>query len=95
MNQTEDKLQRILLKLGSDPKRSSKWFFLGLLLFLAALILIYLGAATYPLLQLVGLLLMVLACASALRGYIGILANRLAYFRHNAAKNRQKYKHLK
>ena len=89
-----DKLQSFLLKYGSNPKLSYKRFALGLFLFFTGLVLIYLGAATLHLLQLPAVVLMAVGVFISLRGYLGILCNRLAYFRHNSAKKGAKYKHL-
>jgi len=91
----EDKLQTLLLKFGSSPKQSVRWFVAGLMCFLIGLIAIYLGPVIHIWLQLAGLIFMAVALLLAARGYIGILANRLAFFRHNAAKNKAKYKHIK
>lgn len=89
-----DKLQNWLLKYGSTPQRSVKLFIAGLLQFFAGLILIYLALSTVIWLQVLGILILVSGVAFALRGYLGILANRLAFFRHQSYQNRQKYKHL-
>ena len=91
----QDKLQSLLLRFGSTPKQSVRWFVSGLFCFVLGVVLIYLGPALHIWLQLLGLILVALALLLAGRGYIGILANRLAFFRHNAAKNREKYKHIK
>ena len=91
----EDKLQTFLLKLGSTPQLSLRYFIAGLLLFLLGLTCIYLGPGLHIWFQLLGLVLLALALTLAARGYIGILANRLAFFRHNAAKTKQKYRHIK
>lgn len=92
--QKSDKLQDWLLRFGSNPKRSYKLFAIGLLMFFAGLILLYLGAATIIYLQIPAVLMLSIGIVITLRGYLGILSNRLAFFRHNAAKTRAKYKHL-
>lgn len=92
-----DKLQAFLLKYGSTPQKSVKLFIIGLLQFFAGLILIYLALNTYLWLQIVGLVIMASGVLFALKGYLGILTNRLAFFRHQSYQsyqNRQKYKHL-
>ena len=91
----DDPIQAILLKFGSTPKQSLRHFISGLVLFVLGAICIYLGPILHIWLQVLGLALLVIATAFAARGYLGILANRLAFFRHQAAKNRQKYKHIK
>lgn len=89
-----DKLQRILVKLGSNPKRSVRFFVAGLVIFFAGILIIYVGAIKFHWLQLLGSGLLVVGIFTALKGYLGILANRLAFFRHQSQINRQKYKHL-
>jgi len=91
----EDKLQKILLKLGSTPQQSLRYFLSGLALFVVGVACIYIGPSLHIWLQVIGLFLLACALILAARGYLGILANRLAFFRHNAAKNRQKYRHIK
>lgn len=90
----EDKLQNVLLKYGSNPQKSAKWFGAGLFLFFTGMIGLYLTAHSSPWFSLISALVLFIGVVVALKGYIGILFNRLAYFRHNSAKNRQKYKHL-
>lgn len=91
---SEDKLQTWLLKYGSNPQKSAKWFGLGLFLFFAGMIGLYLTPQGPLWLSGFSLLVLIVGVITTLKGYVGILFNRLAYFRHNAAKNRQKYKHL-
>ena len=93
-NPQGDRIQALLLKFGSTPKQSIRWFITGLFCFLLGVICIYLGPVVHIWLQVIGLGLIAIAILFAARGYVGILANRLAFFRHNAAKNRQRYKHL-
>ena len=91
----EDRLQSFLLKFGSTPQQSLRYFIIGLVLFVLGVVFIYLGPVLHIWLQVLGLVILLFASAFAMRGYLGILANRLAFFRHQAAKNRQKYKHIK
>lgn len=91
---SQDKLQNGLLKLGSNPTRSVRFFILGLLLFVAAITLIYAGAIWHIWLQIAGIAVLIIALIVSIYGYIGIVSNRLASFRHHAFKNREKYKHL-
>lgn len=91
----DDKLQQFLLRQGSDPKQSVKTFISGLVLFIVALGLLYAGVDLHHSVQIIGLVLMAFALAIAAKGYLGIVSNRIAFFRHQAHKNRNKYKHLK
>lgn len=90
-----DKLQKTLLKLGSEPQLSLRRFFIGLALFAVSICLIYFGVTHSHWFQIIGLGLMGFAFVLALYGYLGILSNRLAAFRHHSYKNRQKYRHIK
>jgi hypothetical protein len=92
---THDKLQDFLLKYGSTPQRSAKWFGIGLFLFFAGMIGIYLFSQSATWLSIMAFIVLVFGVLCALKGYVGILFNRIAYFRHNSAKTRNKYKHLK
>lgn len=89
-----DKLQDFLLKQGSDPKASVRSFILGLTVFAISIGLLYLGIDMHYSVQVVALTLLVISIAIATKGYIGIVSNRIAFFRHQAYKNKQKYKHL-
>lgn len=90
-----DKLQEFLLKQGSDPQKSVKTFSVGLVAFLVSIGLLYLGIDMHHSVQIVALVIMVMAIGVAVKGYIGIVSNRIAFFRHQAYKNRQKYKNIK
>ncbi|MDO6719014.1 hypothetical protein Q4575_06345 [Psychrosphaera sp. 1_MG-2023] len=92
---THDKLQDFLLKYGSTPQASAKWFGIGIFLFFTGMIGIYLSVNAPTWISVVSFATLVVGVLIALKGYIGILFNRLAYFRHNAAKNKAKYKHIK
>lgn len=94
-NDKPDKLQRILVRLGENPKRSVRFFIAGLVMFFMGLTVIYFGAATYVWLQIPGLIVLVIGLLLSLKGYIGIFCNRLAFFRHQSKLNREKYKHIK
>ena len=90
-----DKLQQFLLKKGGQPQRSVRQFIIGLVLFVLGISLLYLGIDLHYMVQVVGLTLITIALFISANGYIGIVANRLAYFRHQAYKNRQRFKNLK
>ena len=92
--QKPDKLQRTLVRMGSDPKRSVRFFIAGVLTFFLGLVALYMGANVWIWWQIPGLLLLVIGVVTALKGYLGIVANRIAFFRHQAQLNREKYKHL-
>ena len=90
-----DKLQQFLLKQGSDPKKSIKTFTMGLVCFVFSIALLYLGINTHYSVQIIGLVFMLIAFVLAGKGYIGIVSNRIAFFRHQSFKNKQKFKNIK
>ena len=90
-----DKIQEFLLKQGSNPKKSVRTFSLGLVTFLFSIGLLYLGIDMHFSVQVIALIIMVVAIVIAVKGYIGIVSNRIAFFRHQAYKNREKYKNVK
>lgn len=90
-----DKLQDFLLKQGSNPQKSVRTFVTGLVLFMISIGLLYLGIGTHHYVQIVALMILVIALALSVKGYVGIISNRIAFFRHQAHKNRQKYKNTK
>ncbi|BBN82815.1 hypothetical protein PA25_28000 [Pseudoalteromonas sp. A25] len=71
-------LKQLVYKLGQHPKLSLKRFFIGLGLFALAVGAISYGYYYQPIVQLLGLALLVPAVFFALWGYIGIFANRFA-----------------
>lgn len=91
----QDKLQDFLLKQGSNPQKSVRTFVTGLVLFLISIGLLYLGISTHHYVQIVALTILVIALALSVKGYVGIISNRIAFFRHQAHKNKQKYKNIK
>lgn len=90
-----DKLQDFLLKQGRNPQKSVQTFTIGLVSFLISIGLLYLGIDMHHSVQIVALVILVIAIAISVKGYIGIVSNRIAFFRHQAYKNREKYKHIK
>ena len=90
-----DKLQRFLLKKGNNPERSVKQFFIGLVMFIIGTSLLYLGINLHYSVQVIGLTLISLALLIAAGGYIGIISNRIAFFRHQTFKNKQRFKDIK
>jgi hypothetical protein len=69
-------MNNLLAKLGQDPKRSLSLFLRGLGLFALGLMFIALGYFYDHLWQIIGLVILAIACALAVWGYIGIFANR-------------------
>ena len=90
-----DKLQNFLVKQGSNPQKSVKQFIIGLVLFLIGVGLVYIGISLPSLVQILGLTIICIAFIFAIKGYIGIVSNRIAFFRHQAKLNKEKYKHIK
>ncbi|GAB3000920.1 hypothetical protein [Psychrosphaera aestuarii] len=89
-----DKLQRILVRRGENPQRSVRFFLAGLFCFVLGIAGLYLGASAWIWWQIPGIALMIIGVLVTLYGYVGIVANRLAFFRHQAQLNKEKYKHL-
>jgi len=75
----------ILEKLGQNPQASMKIFVRGLGLFALGLCLIAMGYFFHYTWQMAGIIVLAIACAVALWGYIGIFANRWYHIltRHN------------
>lgn len=69
-------MNNLLAKLGQDPKRSLSIFLTGLGLFTLGLFFIAIGYFNHYLWQVVGLILIAVACIIAAWGYLGIFANR-------------------
>ncbi|OUR60728.1 hypothetical protein A9Q74_12225 [Colwellia sp. 39_35_sub15_T18] len=69
-------MNNLLAKLGQDPQRSLSLFLRGLGLFAFGLMFIALGYFYHHLWQVIGLVILAVACAIAAWGYIGIFANR-------------------
>ncbi|PCH94913.1 MAG: hypothetical protein COB83_10205 [Gammaproteobacteria bacterium] len=69
-------MNNLLAKLGQDPKRSLAIFLTGLGLFALGLIFIALGYFNHYLWQVLGLIILAIACLIAAWGYLGIFANR-------------------
>lgn len=84
-------MNNLLAKLGQDPQRSLSIFLRGLGLFALGLIFIGLGYFYHHLLQVIGILLLALACIIAAWGYVGIFANRWFNIlnRHKPDKNKE------
>lgn len=69
-------MNNLLAKLGQNPKRSLSIFLRGLGLFILGLFFIWLGYFNHHLWQILGIVLLALACVIAAWGYLGIFANR-------------------
>ncbi len=69
-------MNNLLAKLGQDPQRSLSIFLRGLGLFACGLMFIALGYFYHHLWQVIGLVVLAVACVIAAWGYLGIFANR-------------------
>jgi len=69
-------MNNLLAKLGQDPTRSLSIFLSGLGLFIIGLIFIAIGYFNHHLWQVLGIIILVIACLIAAWGYLGIFANR-------------------
>ncbi len=69
-------MKHLLAKLGQNPRHSLTIFLRGIGLFVLSILFIGLGYFYHHLWQLVGILLLIFACAMAAWGYLGIFANR-------------------
>jgi hypothetical protein len=69
-------MKALLEKLGQDPQYSLKLFLRGLGLFVIGLLFVALGYFHHHLWQVIGLIILGLACLLAVWGYLGIFANR-------------------
>ena len=69
-------MKKLLEKLGQDPQRSLTLFLRGLGLFVIGLAFIVLGYFYHYLWQIVGIIILAVACLLAAWGYLGIFANR-------------------
>jgi hypothetical protein len=72
-------IRHFMFKMGSQPDKSWRHFIVGLIIFAAGAGLIILGSqAAKHLFQLPGLLLLLVGGYFAVKGYIGIFANRFS-----------------
>ncbi|CAM4088176.1 hypothetical protein [Pseudoalteromonas byunsanensis] len=71
-------LKQYIYRLGQQPKVSLKRFLIGIILFGCAVAAIAYGYYYQPVVQLVGLIIMIPALFFALWGYLGIFANRFS-----------------
>lgn len=69
-------MNNLLAKLGQDPTRSLSIFLRGLGLFIIGLIFIAIGYFDHHLWQVLGIIILIVACLLAAWGYLGIFANR-------------------
>jgi hypothetical protein len=90
-----DKLQNFLVKQGSNPQLSVKQFLIGLVLFVIGVALIYLGINLPSFVQILGISIICISFYFAVKGYIGIISNRIAFFRHQAELNKERFKNIK
>ena len=85
-------MKALLEKLGRDPQRSLAIFLRGLGLFALGLFFISIGYFYHYLWQIVGLVVITLACLIAAWGYIGIFSNRWLTM---LSRNKPKHKNVK
>ncbi len=83
-------MNNLLAKLGQDPKRSLSIFLRGLGLFILGMFFIAVGYFNHHLWQVVGLIIIALACLIAAWGYLGIFANRWFNILNNPKLNKRK-----
>ncbi len=81
-------MNNLLAKLGQDPKRSLTIFLRGLGLFAFGLLFIGLGYFYHHLWQVIGIVVLAIACVLAIWGYIGIFANRWFYILNRSQINK-------
>lgn len=82
-------MKKLLEKLGQNPQRSLTIFLRGLGLFVIGLMFIALGYFYHYLWQVIGIVVLALACIIAAWGYIGIFANRwLSMLNRHSPKNK-------
>ncbi|UAA38883.1 hypothetical protein KIH87_00450 [Paraneptunicella aestuarii] len=74
-------LKQLINKLAQSPDVSWKRFKIGLVCFALSVVLILVGAQSFVLLQIPGLILLVIGLLIAARGYIGIVCYRLSQFK--------------
>lgn len=77
-------LHNLIYRLGSRPKHSWAWFLRGLGLFLLGALLLL--TQQLPWLDILALGLILLGFVLAVRGYIGIFANRFAQVLNRAGR---------
>lgn len=70
--------KHLLYKLGNDPIKSWTDFKIGLVIFVVGMALIYAGAAFWVWLQIPGVICLAIGGFFALKGYLGIFANRFS-----------------
>lgn len=70
--------KNLLYKLGSDPVKSWADFKIGFVVFVLGVALVYAGAAFWVWLQIPGIICLVIGGLFALKGYVGIFANRFS-----------------
>ena len=86
-------MNKLLAKLGQDPKRSLSIFLVGLGLFVLGLVFIAIGYFYHHLWQIFGLCILAMACSIAAWGYLGIFANRWFNILNKHTPNGKKQTH--
>lgn len=70
--------KNLMHKLGNDPVKSWADFRIGFVIFVVGVALIYAGAAFWMWLQIPAIILLAVGFFFALKGYLGIIANRFS-----------------
>lgn len=83
-------MNNLLAKLGQDPRRSLSIFLRGLGLFIIGLIFIAMGYFNHHLWQVLGIIMLAIACLIAAWGYLGIFANRWYNILNKSHSNNEK-----
>jgi len=87
-------MKQLIFKLGSNVKRSLRFFIVGLVLGVISAALIYHGYYHQHYYQIVGLVILVPAVICLFYGYIGLLANRISQIIQGIIDKRQRNKEL-
>lgn len=82
-------MNNVLARLGQNPKRSLSLFLIGFGLFFFGLIFVALGYFYHHLWQVLGIIILAIACLIAAWGYLGIFANRWYHIlnKHSSGNN--------
>ncbi len=83
-------MKKLLEKVGQNPQRSLTLFLRGLGLFVIGLFFVALGYFYHHLWQIIGIIILALACLLAAWGYLGIFANRWLNILYRPLTNAQR-----
>ncbi len=79
-------MNKLLEKLGQNPQRSLTLFLRGLSLFVIGLVFVAIGYFYHFWWQILGLIILCIACLLAAWGYLGIFVNRWLNIRYRTKK---------